>query len=127
VGRGIIEVVRGMNQKEIPALAIMLMLWAACAAAGTGALAHQSVRLEVVPAVEAAVRPLSGGPSELYADRASWRAVPGDASLVVTPGTFHGKVTVSSEAGAFVEVGVEAFTEASGPIKTVVRLTLTDP
>jgi len=117
-----------MNRKTIPALTTMVMLWPACAASGPQAVARQSVRLEVVPVVEAAVSPIPLNPADTEADPASTaRFEWGDAALTVTPGSFHGKVTVPSEPGAVVEVSAEAMAEDGGRVTAVARVTLTDP
>jgi hypothetical protein len=116
-----------MNQKAIPALAIIVILWAAHAACGQGASARQCVTLEVVPAVEAAPSPVSvnsAGPEAGRAamERAEWRR----ASLVVTPGSYKVKVTASLDPCEVVETSTEAISAYGGLARTPLRLTLTD-
>jgi hypothetical protein len=115
-----------MNQKTVPAIAIMVMLWAADATCGSGACARQSVTLEVVPAVEAAVfltrvEPVEPGADAAPARRAEWR----NASLVVTPITFRGKVTASLGSHGLTEVDVKPAGDADLTGKPL-RFTLTD-
>jgi hypothetical protein len=108
---------------------IALLSWAACAlASGPGAVTRQSVRLEVIPAVEAGLNPLSESTNCADADQTTTDEVEfGLASLVVSPGGYDAKVTVTSEPGTRVEVGVEANAEDGGYPEAALRLTLTDP
>jgi hypothetical protein len=113
-----------MNQKAIPALAIIVILWAAHAVCGPGASARQSVTLEVVPAVEAALSHVSVNSAGPEAGRAAteWRRAP----LVVTPGTYKVKVTASLDPCEVVETSTEAIAENGGLTRTPLGLTLTD-
>ena len=112
--------------KRTGVLLVVLLTVAACARAGaSGPAARQTLTLEVVPVVEV-------GPSRVTeahpADRSTAREeVQEDVSLALSPEGFGGKVTVTSEPGAAVEVDVETSLGSAEYPRAAVRLTITDP
>lgn len=119
-----------MNLKTTWLACAAMMMWATCAvASGSAAAAHQTVRLEVAPAIEAFLWSLSersSAPLELDEGK-SGRPGTAEVSLTVAPCGFRPKVTVSPEAGAAVELSVEVEAEGGRYPAAGVRLTLTDP
>ncbi len=118
-----------MNLNRVCAILIVLLIWAASTpACGSGGIARQRVTLEVVEVVEIGSGSLSGigpaaGEDQPVAEETGFTEAP----LVVSPEGFHGKITVTSEPGAAVEVSVEARSGSGEYPRTCVRLTLTDP
>ncbi|MGD9140687.1 MAG: hypothetical protein PVJ42_04025 [bacterium] len=121
-----------MIGKTITGVLIALLLVAACAAAsGSGAVARQSVRLEVIPVVEvelgspgsAAESPSSRDRGQTTTDEEEF----GVAPFAVYPEGCGAKVSVTSEHGTSVEMSVEASAGNGDYPGAAVRLTLTDP
>jgi hypothetical protein len=120
-------------RKATLGLMAVLSLAAICAAeAHSGDSACQSVRLEVIPEVEANLSPVSGPVSEKAHSADGDQIGTGDAEfgqapLVVSPDGYGVKLTVTSEPGTSVEVSVEARAGGGDYPRAAVRLTLTDP
>ena len=118
-----------MTRKIISITLVTLLAWVACAlSAGSSGMARQAVTLEVVEVVEMNLN----SPSEIRPaadeDQPATEEVGFEyAPLVVSPDGFHGKVTVTTEPRAVVEVSVEAGAGGGGYPRAAVRLTLTDP
>jgi hypothetical protein len=97
-------------------------------AGGSNGVARQTVTLEVIQVVEVKVNPLSESPMAADEDQPATEEAGFEyAPLTIYPEGFHGKVTVTSEPRAVVEVGVEADTGDGEYPRAAVRLTLTDP
>lgn len=118
-----------MIKKTTSTIVIAALLGAACASAsGSGAVARQTVRLEVIPVVEAEF--VSHAEDLLPRDRDQTAADEmefGEAPLAVYPQGYQAKITMASEHGTSVEVSVEASAGDSDFPRAAVRLTLTDP
>lgn len=118
-----------MIRNSTSVIVVILLVGVTCAAAsGSGAVARQSVRLEVIPVVEVDLSPLSENESSTNEDQTATGEVEfGEAPLVVSPEGYGAKITVTSEPGMSVEVSVEAHAEDGHYPKAAIRLTLTDP
>jgi hypothetical protein len=118
-----------MTRKIISITLITLLAWAACAlSAGSSGIARQTVMLEVVEVVEMSLNSLPEIRPTADEDQPATQEVGFEyAPLVVSPDGFHGKVTVTTEPRAVVEVSVEASAGGSEYPRAAVRLTLTDP
>ena len=118
-----------MIKKTASAIVIAVLLGAACASAsGSGAVARQTVRLEVIPVVEVGLNSPAQDLSSRDADQtATDEKEFGEAPFAVYPEGYEAKITTTSEHGTSVEVSVEASSRDGDYPGAAVRLTLTDP
>ena len=118
-----------MTRKIISITLITLFAWATCALpAGSSCMARQAVTLEVVEVVEMNLNSLPEIRAATDEDQPATEEMGSEyAPLVVSPEGFHGKITVTSEPRAVVEVSVQAGAGDGGYPRAAVRLTLTDP
>ena len=118
-----------MTGKTISITLITLLAWAACALpAGSGGIARQAVTLEVVEVVEMNLNSLPEIRPAADEDQPATEELGFEyAPLAVSPEGFHGKITVTSEPRAVVEVSLEAGAGDGEYPRAAVRLTLTDP
>jgi hypothetical protein len=118
-----------MTRKIISTTLITLLAWATCALpAGSSGTARQTVTLEVVEVVEINLNSLSEIRPAADEDQPATEEMGFEyAPLVFSPDGFHGKVTVTSEPRAVVEVSIEAHAGEGEYPRAALRLTLTDP
>jgi hypothetical protein len=115
--------------KRTAVLLVVLLTAAACArAGGSGSAARQTLTLEVVPVVEVdPSRVKEALPAEQADGSTAGEELQEEASPALSPEGFGGKVTVTSEPGAAVEVIVETSLGSTEYPRAAVRLTITDP